>query len=354
MVRLDRHVLLQLTRDDILNINLSDLSNSSNPSTNSTTPPVPISVFTGYLGSGKTTIILSLIKQLQDEYKVVWLKNEYGDVSIDSVLAKENNIRVTEMMNGCLCCVLVGRLHNAVEQILREYSPDRIIIESSGTAYPMPIVMEINRIPGVQLDSVINVIDALNFNGYHDKGYVAKMQAEYTDLIIINKIGLVDVATLDQTLDDVYELNPGTPKIRTVDGHIQKGLLIGLDSKLAELPVSEAFSAPDAHEESSTSASPHPHFHHPDEVEVFTVSLSGSVDASELESYLLELKNKGFIRIKGVVNTGTGLQLLNWVYGRTTWQSLQNYTGPAQIVFMGQGMAGRESEVQSNLQRMTR
>ncbi|MCA9379232.1 GTP-binding protein [Candidatus Dojkabacteria bacterium] len=312
------------------------MSNSSN------LPKTPISVFTGYLGSGKTTIILNLIKQLQDEYQVVWLKNEYGDDSIDSVLAKENNIKVTEMMNGCLCCVLVGKLHDAVEQILRDYHPDRIIIESSGTAYPMPIVMEIKRIPGVQLDSVINVIDALNFNGYHDKGYVAKMQAGYTDLIVINKVGLVDEVTLDQTLDDVYELNPGTPKIRTTDGNVQKDLLIGLDSKLANIVDSGNLS-------DSPSSSSH---HHPDEVEVFTVSLAANVDVGELESYLSGLKSKGFIRIKGVVNTDSGLQLLNWVYGRTSWQKLQNYAGPARIVFMGQAVAGRESEVKSNLQRV--
>src|SRR5690242_204186 len=108
---------------------------------------IPTTVVTGYLGAGKTTIILNLIKQLQEDYQVVWLKNEYGNLSIDSELAKEHNIEVKEMLNGCLCCVLVGKLKDALHEIIRDYTPDRIIIESSGTAYPLPIVLEINEIP---------------------------------------------------------------------------------------------------------------------------------------------------------------------------------------------------------------
>lgn len=296
---------------------------------------IPVTVFTGYLGSGKTTIILNLIKQLDPKYKVVWLKNEYGNMSIDSELAHENNIAVKEMLNGCLCCVLVGKLHAALEEILQQFHPDRIIVESSGTAYPLPIVMEINKINQLQLDGVINVIDAANFSGYKDKGQVAKMQTECTDLIIINKIGLAEAHHLDEVLDDVYELNPSTPKIKTVDGNLDQSLLLGLDSKLLEQPEL-TFSEQWDHQHNEHNE--HHDHDHPDEVDTIEFETEGEIDRTQLEEILQDLKRRGFIRIKGVVLSDSKHYLLNWVYGRTTWQALQNYSGKTKIVFMGQGI----------------
>jgi G3E family GTPase len=304
---------------------------------------IPVTVVTGYLGSGKTTIILNLIKQLKDDYKVVWLKNEYGNLSVDSELARENNIAVKEMLNGCLCCVLVGKLHDALDEILRTYSPDRIIVESSGTAYPMPIVFEIKRIPALTLDGVINVVDAVNFSGYHDKGYVAKMQSDYTDLIVINKVGLVDENRLDAVLDEVYELNPNTPKIKTTDGNLSKDLLLGLDTKLLEVSETEYYQA------NPQDDSNHDHDHHPDSVDVFVVESDAKFDTAKLEAVLSELKNREFIRIKGVVATEQGYQLLNWVFGRLVWQELTKYSGATKITFMGRDTEGLENMVREKI-----
>lgn len=305
---------------------------------------IPVTVFTGYLGSGKTTIIINLIKQLDPSYKVVWLKNEYGNMSVDSELAKENNIQVKEMLNGCLCCVLVGRLKDALNEILRDYKPDRIIIESSGTAYPLPIVFEISQIQGLELDGVVNVIDAENFNGYHDKGYVAKMQAGYTDLIVINKTNKIDEHQLEQVLDDVYDLNPSTPKIQTADGNVSRKLLLGLDSKLVDEVDAERVEK-DHHDSHD----------HPDDVETIEYVEPRSFDLNELEKSLSHLKTRGFIRIKGVIlSTDTNYYLLNWVFGRATWQELSKYGGPSKIIFMGKDIHAYKSHLLSDLSGLTR
>jgi len=100
---------------------------------------IPVTVFTGFLGAGKTTIIINLLKQMPPDYKMVMLKNEFGNIEVDSKLVKDSNIKVTEMLNGCLCCILVGKLGNAINEILEKYSPDHILIETSGSAYPAPI-----------------------------------------------------------------------------------------------------------------------------------------------------------------------------------------------------------------------
>jgi G3E family GTPase len=297
--------------------------------------PIPVTVITGYLGSGKTTIILNLIKQLSPDYKVVWLKNEYGNMSIDSELAHESNIQVKEMLNGCLCCVLVGKLKNALIEILQDYHPDRIIIESSGTAYPLPIMLEINSIGGLLLDGVANVIDAQNFKGYKYKGHVAKLQAAYTDLIIINKVNKVTETELEETLDDVYELNPATPKVYTSDGVVDKDIILGIDSRLVELHDWPA-------------GYDHDHHEHEDEVETIELVKSGVYDLKKLENMLVPLKNRDYIRIKGVIRSADGYYLLNWVFGRIQWQKLEKYTGDTKIVFMG-GHILREHQAMDDL-----
>lgn len=148
---------------------------------------------------GKTTSILSLIQQLPQEYKVVLLKNEYGDVegepatafsskntssqltpsfAVDSVLASQSNITgVSEILNGCLCCTSVGLISNALMEVKSTMKPDRIIIESSGSAFPATLALQIKELEpeGFKLDGVVTVVDCVNFEGYEDSSPSAKV-----------------------------------------------------------------------------------------------------------------------------------------------------------------------------------
>ena len=115
-----------------------------------------------------------------------------------------------------MCCVLVGQMKNALEEIMKT-QPDRIIIETSGSAFPAPIAWQIREIQGfdltyvffntansrLSLDSIITVIDCVNFRGYQDTSYTAKMQAQYTDVLLLNKHDLVNERDLDHVLDHV-------------------------------------------------------------------------------------------------------------------------------------------------------
>jgi G3E family GTPase len=157
--------------------------------------PIPITIITGFLGSGKTTLILNLIPQLRatnPNYKLALLKNEFGDLAIDSQLASSNAISgVREMLNGCICCNLVGQIGDALKELQDQVTPDRIIIETSGSAFPATLAMEINRIArqtgDYVLDGVVSVIDVENWQGYEDTSVTARLQAKYTDLIVFNK-----------------------------------------------------------------------------------------------------------------------------------------------------------------------
>lgn len=145
-------------------------------------PSIPITVITGFLGSGKTTIILNLIPQLPPGYRLALLKNEFGNLAVDSQLASSSAISgVQELLNGCICCNLVGQLGDALATLRNDVAPDRIIIETSGSAFPATLALEVNRLGRdsgyYSLDGVIVVIDVENWKGYEDTSYTAKLQA---------------------------------------------------------------------------------------------------------------------------------------------------------------------------------
>ena len=121
-------------------------------------------------------MILNLIPQLPKSYKIALLKNEFGDLEIDSQLANSSSISgVKELLNGCICCNLVGQLADALNTLRQDVAPDRILIETSGSAFPATLAMEVNRLAretnDFVLDGVIVVIDVANWKGYEDTRY---------------------------------------------------------------------------------------------------------------------------------------------------------------------------------------
>jgi G3E family GTPase len=300
--------------------------------------PIPITIITGFLGSGKTTLILNLIPQLPPTYRLALLKNEFGDVAIDSQLASSKAISgVQELLNGCICCNLVGQLKDALETLRTEVNPDRIVIETSGSAFPATLAMEVNRLAKETsyyvLDGVLSVIDVENWKGYDDTSYTAKVQAQYTDLIVLNKWELVNERKLEECIDRILdlELDVPVPREKSVKGWISKDLVFGLDAKLASLAASHG----------SGHQHDHSHDHH-SEVEVLSVTLAqagehASVELAKLNGLLKSASKDEIYRIKAILYTkdipksSTGdvavstqaesprRFILNWAFGRWTF-----------------------------------
>ncbi len=283
---------------------------------------IPTTVVTGSLGAGKTTLILNLIKQLSPDYKVLWLKNEYGDVNIDSELANSLNIQTTEILNGCICCVLIGKLHNALSEIVKNFEIDRLIIETAGTAYPYPIIHEIDSIKKLELDGLIMLIDALNFKKFGDKTPLARSQEKYIDLIVFNKAELTGEIHLQKVEDEVYDMYPSVPKVISKNGLVSKDILLGLDRARLNIKPQEI------HE--------HSDFDH--SMEVVSIEKNIKVNKNKLDNYLKKLNSSDFYRIKGIINTHDGIYLLNYVLGRTTFEKLENYKGKTKLTFIGTGI----------------
>ncbi|KAJ2552321.1 hypothetical protein EV175_003360, partial [Coemansia sp. RSA 1933] len=270
----------------------------------------PVTVFTGFLGAGKTTIILGLLKSISSKYNVILLKNEFGDAQTDSALARESHIQVTEMKNGCLCCVLVGQMKRALQEMKTKYNPDRIIIETSGSAFPAPIAWQIREMEsdGFHLDSILTVIDCINFCGYEDTSYTARMQAQYTDLILLNKWEQVSERHLDIVIDHVNELNTDTPKIKVdKDTPIDPDVAFGIDTTLFKLSDA-AFVAADGSTATNPGSGSEMLDHHSQEVDLIEIhrtwadhALTSLFDPGEFTSFLKSLPADDVYRVKGIV-----------------------------------------------------
>ncbi|KAI9338041.1 CobW/HypB/UreG, nucleotide-binding domain-containing protein [Pilaira anomala] len=286
-----------------------------------TNKPLPITVFTGFLGSGKTTQILSLLRQVPKDYKVCLLKNEFGDIAVDSQLAKETNVGVQEMVNGCMCCVLVGQMKLALEELREKFNPDRIIVETSGSAFPAPIAWQIREMEGdgFVLDSIITVVDCENFRGYEDTSYTAKLQAQYTDVILLNKHELVNERELDDVIDHINVLNTDTPKVKCDKDGVSPDLVFGLDTPLFKVGYNQSKSLEDNVFDPK---------HQKNEVDLIQIIQSVNehkLNREALETFLKTMPKDDIYRIKGFVRLDDGqLYILNHAFGRWTLTLVEN------------------------------
>lgn len=138
--------------------------------------------------------------------------------------------------------MLVGQMKTALLEILEKYHPDRIIIESSGSAFPATLAFQIRELErdtsrALTLDAIVTVIDAENFSGYEDTSITARMQAQYTDVLLINKWEHVSERALDDVLEHLNTLNEYTPKIRCSGKSVDPALIFSIDSKLFRDPT---------------------------------------------------------------------------------------------------------------------
>ncbi|ROT39146.1 cobW-domain-containing protein [Sodiomyces alkalinus F11] len=317
--------------------------------------PIPITIITGFLGSGKTTLILNLLPQLKaknPDYKLALIKNEFGDLAVDSQLASSAAVSgVRELLNGCICCNLVGQLDVALEELRSTINPDRIVIETSGSAFPATLVFEINRLAretggAYVLDGVLSAIDVENWKGYEDTSWTARNQARYTDLIVFNKWETCDELRFDEVLDRVGDLEVETPWVKSRKGWVEADLIFGIDGGLArDLTEEHTKREPSSHEKHD-----HGHQHdHQTEVEVLSVELTGGakgagVDAGKLLSLLKAAPKDEVYRIKSVLTvSGTARDsdqddanptpphdssrfILNWAFGRWTFTPVSDTT----------------------------
>ncbi len=301
---------------------------------------IPANIFMGFLGSGKTTVISHLIDYLTAKgEKVVYIKNEVGDNDLDTKLMADKDIETEEMTNGCVCCTLVGALNIAIDKLADKYHPDRFIIESAGTASPESLSLTISSHPRLIRDSVISIIDVVNFNGYDSLNTIAQSQATFNDLIVFNKVELVDDARKKAVVGYVRELNEYSPIVEAPHGKLNPDIVFGLASTL------DATLASSHHD--------HSHHQHDDGIEAFTYKSDKQFNQLKLDDFLKNLPNN-FFRIKGVVKFEAGLKILNGVYKRFDYfdPPAKNPIDHTEIIFIGFRITGEKDNIFSKLNEL--
>lgn len=272
---------------------------------------------TGFLGSGKTTVIANTIEELQAiGERVLYIKNEIGSENIDAQILKGKHIETRELANGCICCTLVGPFVDSINEALQAYQPSRIIIEASGAADPSAIALMITGHPKLRRDAVITVIDVCNFTGYIDLSETARHQAAFTDLLIFNK---VESATLEQkqrVVGYVRELNTTSPIIEAPNGHVPAWVLCGPPAASGTTPQGIAQAKHEAEAElDHDHATAHNHLEI-DGLGAKTITVTHILPITKLQQWLEQLP-KQVVRVKGWVETTAGWQLVQKVGNRS-------------------------------------
>ena len=175
-----------------------------------------ITIFSGFLGAGKTTLIKKLISEGYKNEKLVLIENEFGQIGIDGGFLKDAGIEITEMNSGCICCSLVGDFGKALEKVLEEYKPDRILIEPSGVGKLSDVINAVRNINAhdVELDGFTTIVDAKKCKMYHF-GEFFNNQITYASCIILSHTKGLSQEKINEVVQKLKEYNPAAPIVTT-------------------------------------------------------------------------------------------------------------------------------------------
>ena len=178
-----------------------------------------VDIISGFLGAGKTTFIKKLIEEVFPGEKLVLIENEFGEIGIDGGFLKDAGIEITEMNSGCICCTLVGDFSKALQKVLTEYQPDRVIIEPSGVGKLSDVVKAIEGVKeeaDIEIDGRITVVDGKKAKIYMKNfGEFFENQVEHASTIVISRTQMMKDEKIEECVHILREKNPDAAIIST-------------------------------------------------------------------------------------------------------------------------------------------
>lgn len=177
-----------------------------------------IDIFSGFLGAGKTTLIRKLIEEAYKGEKIVLIENEFGEIGIDGGFLKDAGIEINEMNSGCICCTLVGDFSKAIEKVIGEFKPDRILIEPSGVGKLSDVILAVKNLKDdrIHLNSFTTIVDGRRYEMYAKNfGEFYNNQVEHANTVIISHAQDLDAKQIDKAVSKIRELNKEAAVITT-------------------------------------------------------------------------------------------------------------------------------------------
>lgn len=173
---------------------------------------IPVTLLTGYLGAGKTTVLNEMVKQVAPE-RIMVIENEVGKTNVDGALVEQGVEDVIELTAGCLCCSLADGLLDALELVSARRSEfDRLVIETTGVADPSSIVQTFLGMPMVakyfDLQQVICVTDVEHIEDWLEHTAEALRQLVMSDVIFLHKTDVINPLYLEEVKQKMIDINP--------------------------------------------------------------------------------------------------------------------------------------------------
>jgi G3E family GTPase len=261
---------------------------------------IPVLVLSGFLGSGKTTLVCHLLQEAQSSgERIAVISNEFGTLGIDQALFGEGQGAYVELEGGCVCCQLSEELHDTLQMLRERVNPDCIIVETSGVALPSDTQLQFWREPvchWVEDDVAVVVVNAEQVHENRDLHGAFEDQVSSADLLLLNKIDLVPEAVLPHLEALLHTMAPETPVLRCWHGQVDPAVLFPPDPDGSRA------------QRRGTIVAPQPHGH-----EAFVAQELTVADGVDTAALLQHIRQLSPLRAKGFVRTSEGLRLVQGV-----------------------------------------
>lgn len=292
---------------------------------------IPVTIVTGFLGSGKTTLINRVIRD-GGLGRVAALVNDFGAIDIDAALIESVADRVVQLTNGCVCCTISGDLFQAARDLLDIEPPiERIVVETTGLADPLPVGLTFLKTElrtRCFLEAVVTVVDSANFALDLFKSDAASAQIAHADVIVINKIDLVSHAVVRDLEARIAVLRPRARMLTATNGAVPLAAISALDRE----PELERLAT-----------GSHAHLLR-DGFEAHATTFDGVVSGAALNRWLAGSVPAGLFRAKGLlaIDSPGRWFVFQLCGGRATFEPYPGFPDSNRLVFIGRAITNED------------
>jgi G3E family GTPase len=289
-------------------------------------------VVCGLLGSGKTTFIRNRVQNSSE--KTVVLVNDFGKAGIDGEIFSAGGIEAVELPSGCVCCTLKFDLITTITRIVKELSPEHLMIEPSGVASPSG-VLEALESAGVGSPAVVGIVDVAEFTELYQSGMYGSFfedQIVHSDVILVNKTDIAEEETIAGTVRLIESMNPRAMLFRTVNAQLLEEDILLLSSEKSEKKPAQH---PLSFRQGLAVGGKKPHFH----FETLSFKLGGDTSLALFSIFFDDLARGRYgsvARAKALIRTDRGPYRFDAVFGKVDSVPFETEIADSRLVVIGE------------------